>query len=112
MVEAYTPDRGDIVWFNFSPHVGHEQAGVRPALVLSGQPYNLRSGLMLVCPITSKVKGYPFEVRIKAKKIDGVILADQVKSVDWHERKPDFGGKADGETLSKTQILIDSLVNG
>jgi mRNA interferase MazF len=76
MVETYTPDRGDIVWFNFSPHVEHEQSGMRPALVMSPISYNHRSGMMLVCPITSKVKGYPFEVRIKIKKIDGVILAD------------------------------------
>jgi mRNA interferase MazF len=112
MVDAYTPDRGDIVWFNFSPHVGQEQAGLRPALVVSPISYNLRSGLMLACPITSKVKGYPFEVRIKLKKIDGVILADQVKNVDWHERKPEFGFKADAEVVTKTQALIESLVSG
>jgi len=112
MVEVYTPDRGDIVWFNFSPQVGHEQAGVRPALVLSPIFYNQRSGMMLACPITSKTKQYPFEVRIKAKKIDGVILADQVKSVDWRERKPQFGGAADTKAVSKTQALVESLVSG
>jgi mRNA interferase MazF len=112
MVAAYVPDRGDIVWFNFSPHLGHEQAGLRPALVLSPRSYNQRSGLMLACPITSKVKDYPFEVRVKFKKIDGVILSDQLKSVDWHDRKPDFGGRADDVTVSKTQELIESLVSG
>jgi mRNA interferase MazF len=112
MVEAYTPNRGDIVWFNFSPQIGHEQAGLRPALVLSPIFYNQRSGMMLACPITSKIKQYPFEVRIKAKKIDGVILADQVKSVDWRERKPEFGGVADIEAISKTQALVESLVSG
>lgn len=112
MVEAYTPNRGDIVWFNFSPRVGHEQAGLRPALVLSPIFYNQRSGMMLACPITSKIKQYPFEVRIKAKKIDGVILADQVKSVDWRERKPEFGGRADVEAISMTQALVESLVSG
>ena len=112
MVENYVPDRGDIVWFNVSPHVGHEQGGVRPALVLSAMSYNRRSGMMLACPITSKAKGYPFEVRIKAKKIDGVVLADQVKNVDWHERSPEFGVRADNETVSKTQALIESLVSG
>jgi mRNA interferase MazF len=111
MVDAYAPDRGDIVWFNFSPHVGHEQAGVRPALVVSPISYNLRSGMMLACPITSKVKGYPFEVRIKVQKIDGVILADQVKNVDWHTRKPEFGVKAAIEAVSETQALIESLVS-
>jgi len=112
MVEAYTPDRGDIVWFNFSPHVGHEQAEMRPALVVSPISYNLRSGMMLACPITSKVKGYPFEVRIQANKIDGVILADQVKNVDWRERKAEFGGVADIEAISKTQALVENLVSG
>jgi mRNA interferase MazF len=112
MVEDYTPDRGDVVWFNFSPHVGHEQAGVRPALVVSPISYNQRSGMMLACPITSKVKGYPFEVRIKTQKIDGVILADQVKNIDWHERKPEFGFKANVAVVSETQALIESLVNG
>ena len=68
--------------------------------------------MMLACPITSKIKQYPFEVRIKAKKIDGVILADQVKSVDWRERKPEFGGVADADSISKTQALIESLVGG
>jgi mRNA interferase MazF len=109
MVEAYIPNR---VWLNFSPQVGHEQAGLRPALVLSPIFYNQRSGMMLACPITSKIKQYPFEVRIKIKKIDGVILADQVKSLDWRERKPTLGGVADTETISRTQGLIESLVSG
>jgi mRNA interferase MazF len=111
MVETYTPERGDIVWFNFSPHVGHEQGGMQPALVISARSYNLRSGMMLACPISSKVKGYPFEVRIRVQRIDGVVLADQVKNVDWHESKPEFGVLADIETVSKTQALIESLVS-
>jgi mRNA interferase MazF len=68
--------------------------------------------MMLACPITSKVKGYPFEVRIKVNKIDGVILADQVKNVDWRERKPELGAKADVDVVSETQALIESLVSG
>jgi mRNA interferase MazF len=112
MVNNYIPDRGHIVWLDFSPHVGHEQGGQRPALVLSPASYNNKTGLMLVCPITSKIKQYPFEVRIKAVKIDGVILADQVKSLDWHERKPEFGGAADLATISKAQVLVESLVSG
>ncbi len=112
MVEEFTPDRGDIVWFDFSPHIGHEQAGRRPALVLSPISYNQKSGMMLACPITTKIKQYPFEVRIKAKKIDGVILADQVKSVDWRKRRLEFGGKADGDTISTTQAFVESLVSG
>ena len=73
MVAGYIPDRGDIVWLNFSQQQGHEQAGMRPAIVLSPKSYNQNSKLMLVCPITSKVKHYPFEVRIKVNKIDGVV---------------------------------------
>jgi mRNA interferase MazF len=83
MVADYIPDRGDIVWLNFSPKQRHEQAGMRPAIILSPKSYNQNSKLMLVCPITSKVKHYSFEVRIKANKIDGVVLADQVKNLDW-----------------------------
>ena len=112
MVDTYIPKRGDIVWLNFSPQLGHEQAGLRPALVLSPIVYNQKSGMMLACPITSKIKQYPFEVRIKTKKIDGVILADQVKSLDWRERKPKLDGVADTETISRTQGLIESLVSG
>jgi mRNA interferase MazF len=86
MVDSYIPDRGDIVWLNFSPQQGHEQTGIRPALILSPKNYNQSSKLMLTCPITSKIKQYPFEVRVRAKKIDGVVLADQVKNDDWSAR--------------------------
>lgn len=110
MVASYTPDRGDIVWLDFNPQLGHEQAGTRPALVISPSSYNDKSGLMLVCPITSKVKGYPFEVRIITKKIDGAILADQVRSLDWRARQPTFGERVKHETVIQTQILIEQLV--
>ena len=84
---AYTPDRGDLIWINFNPQVGHEQAGRRPALVLSPQTYNSRIGLAIVCPVTNQVKGYPMEVRIpEGLDITGVILADQVKSLAWRGR--------------------------
>jgi mRNA interferase MazF len=112
MVNDYIPDRGDIVWLNFNPQVGHEQAGMRPALVISAQAYNKRSGLMLACPITSKVKGYPFEVRIKTKSLDGSILADQVKSLDWRARKPEFGERVKLATVEDVQALVSALVNG
>ena len=83
----YVPDRGDIVWLQFTPQAGHEQAGHRPALVLSPASYNRRSGLMLCCPITSRVKGYPFEVALgEGEDLAGVVLADQVKSLDWKAR--------------------------
>ena len=79
---SYTPARGDIVWLNFNPQTGHEQKGRRPAIVISPMEYNAKVGLSLFCPITSQIKNYPFEVRIQNKKIDGVVLADQIKSLD------------------------------
>ena len=100
------------MWLNFTPHQGHEQAGVRPALVLSPQAYNQKSGLMIACPITSRVKGYPFEVRVKAKRIDGAILADQVKSVDWRARNTSFVEHAPSSALGQTQEYIELLVVG
>lgn len=87
MKKAYTPDRGDVIWLDFSPQSGHEQAGRRPAVVLSPHSYNLYSRLALVCRVTSKEKGYPFEVAIpEGFKIQGVILADHLKSVDFAAR--------------------------
>ena len=84
----YCPKRGDVVWISFTPQAGHEQAGHRPALVLSPQSYNLKVGLAILCPITSQVKGYPFEVKIPTGlKASGVVLSDQVKSMDWRARK-------------------------
>ena len=107
----YVPDRGDIVWLQFNPQAGHEQAGHRPALVLSPASYNRRSGLMLCCPMTSQRKGYPFEVVIAADTDrDSVVLADQVKSLDWKVRKAVKKGTASidviAETLSKLQTLL------
>jgi mRNA interferase MazF len=84
---AYVPERGDVVLLNFDPQTGHEQAGRRPAVVLSPAAYNGKVGLALLCPITSQVKGYSFEVQIPTGlRVAGVILADQVKSVDWRAR--------------------------
>jgi mRNA interferase MazF len=88
---AYTPDRGDAVWLDFHPQAGHEQAGRRPALVLSPQSYNEKAGLMLCCPITSQVKNYPFEVALPSGMgVTGVILADQLKSMDWRVHRALF----------------------
>lgn len=82
------PDRGDVIFFSFDPTLGHEQAGFRPAVVLSPEIYNKASGLCLVCPITTSIKGYPFEVTLDgAQKISGVALADQVRSIGWQARK-------------------------
>lgn len=107
----YVPDRGDVVWLQFTPQAGHEQVGHRPALVLSPASYNRRSGLMLCCPITSRVKGYPFEVALgEGQPLGGVVLADQVKSLDWKARQASKKGRASSqvmvETLSKLQTLL------
>lgn len=91
MPRRYTPDRGDILWLNFTPQAGHERAGRRPALVLSPASYNGRVGLAICCPVTSQVKGYPFEVKIPPNlPAGGVVLSDQVKSLDWRVREARF----------------------
>lgn len=106
----YVPEKGDIIWINFTPQAGKEQAGHRPALVISSSIYN-RSGLMLVCPITSKVKGYPFEVPITIKNgIDGAVLADHVKNQDWRIRGAKFYSKANPDCLYKVQAIIAALL--
>ena len=85
---AFVPDGGELVWLSFDPQAGHEQAGRRPASVLSPKSYNHKSGLALVCPVTSQIKGYPFEVPVPAGcRVNGVILADHVKSLDWKARR-------------------------
>jgi mRNA interferase MazF len=88
MVQGYIPERGDIVWLEFNPQAGYEQAGHRSALVVSPRAYNEKVGLALFCPITSNVKGYPFEVVLPEKhKVSGAVLSDQIKSLDWRVRK-------------------------
>jgi mRNA interferase MazF len=105
------PDRGDLVWLDFTPQVGHEQAGRRPALVLSPASYNGLVGLALVCPITSQAKGYPFEVEIpKGSKATGVILADQVKSLDWRARKAEVFGEVPVGVVARVQRLVRTLI--
>ena len=88
MPRLYVPDRGDVVWLEFNPQAGHEQSGRRPALVISPRAYNEKVGLALFCPITSQVKGYPFEVVLpQGLKVTGAILSDQIKSLDWRARE-------------------------
>ena len=95
MGAARVPQRGDLVWLEFNPQVGREQAGRRPALVISPKSYNKKVGLALVCPITSRLKGYPFEVPLPpGGKISGVVLADHVKNLDWQARRVVFEAKA------------------
>jgi mRNA interferase MazF len=109
---SYVPDKGDIVWINFTPTSGHEQAGVRPALVLSPKAYNEKAGLMLCCPITSQKKGYPFEVEVNddASGITGVALADHVKSLDWRQRNVVAKGKVSASILTDVLTKIHTLL--
>ncbi|MCL2833031.1 MAG: endoribonuclease MazF [Treponema sp.] len=97
----YIPGRGDIVWLNFNPQSGHEQSGKRPAVVISPLEYNKKTGLGLFCPITSKIKNYPFEVEISNKKIKGVVLSDQIKSLDWESRDIEFIVKTTKEKIDE-----------
>ncbi len=88
MPKSYVPARGDLVWLQFDPRAGHEQAGRRPALVISPKAYNRKVGLALFCPITSRVKGYPFEVVLPpGLEVEGAVLSDQIKSLDWRSRR-------------------------
>ena len=106
----YFPERGDIVWLQFNPQAGHEQAGKRPALVLSPKEYNQKTGLALFCPITSKVKGYPFEVRLpEGLPVEGVILADQIINLDWISRSAQFAFKIPLEIMLEVILKIETL---
>ena len=109
---AYVPERGDVVWITLNPQAGHEQAGRRPAVVVSPRSYNGKVGLGLFCPITSQVKGYPFEVALPAGlPVKGVVLADQVKSLDWRARQVEFAARlpasASTEVVGKLAVLLE-----
>ena len=109
-MSRYVPGPGDLVWLTFTPQAGHEQAGHRPALVISQKAYNSRTGLALFCPLTTRVKGYPFEVTCEGKSVSGVILADRVKSLDWKARgarriEPAPEGVLE-ETIAKLTALL------
>lgn len=114
---SFVPSRGDIVWLSFQPQAGHEQAGRRPALVISPREYNARVGLALFCPITSRAKGYPFEVPLPPDpSVHGVILADQVKSLDWRARNAEplavLPGDLMAEVLGRLLTLVEVSVRG
>ncbi len=111
MAKRLVPDAGDVVWLQFNPQAGHEQAGHRPALVLSPAAYNDKTGLMLCCPLISQSKGYPFEVEISGKR-PGVALADQIKSLDWRARKAEPKGKASAAELAEARAKIKILLGG
>jgi mRNA interferase MazF len=108
--KKYYPERGDIVWLNFNPQSRHEQKGKKPAIVISPKEYNEKVGLGLFCPITTKIKDYPFEIKIENKKINGAVLSDQIKSLDWTTRGIEFiakenSGKID-EIINKISVLL------
>jgi mRNA interferase MazF len=108
---AFVPDAGDFVWLTFEPQTGREQAGRRPALVLSPKVYNARSGLALACPITNQAKGYPFEVAVPAGRgTTGVILADHLKSIDWKARRAERLGRCTDEALSEVRAKLAPLL--
>jgi mRNA interferase MazF len=108
----YTPERGDIVWLTFTPQAGHEQTGRRPALVLSPSAYNRKVGLAIFCPITSQIKGYPFEVAVpQGLTVNGVILSDQVKSLDWKARQAEFVCRLPDSLLMTVLKRLGTLLN-
>lgn len=107
VADGWAPDAGDIVWLQFNPQAGHEQAGHRPALVLSPLAYNRRTGLAVCVPMTTRVKGYPFEVAIGT---EGVALSDQVKSLDWRARSARRKGAATAEELADVRARLGTLI--
>lgn len=108
---TYIPDRGDVVWLDFDPQGGREQAGRRPALVLSPAAYNRKAGLALLCPVTSRTKGYPFEVPIpQGAGINGVVLADQVRSLDWQKRRAELACKLSPDLTDAVRQRLSTLL--
>ena len=111
VVRAYVPDAGDVVWLTFDPQAGHEQRGRRPALIVSPRAYNAKARMAVASPITSHVKGYPFEVPLaNTGTITGVILADHVKNLDWQARKVAFQAKAPADVLSEVRERLRALL--
>lgn len=106
----YIPEKGDLVWIDFTPQLGHEQRGRRPAIVLSQKSYNQKIGLTLFCPITSHIKGYPFEVVLIKQSINGCVLSDQIKSLDWTQRNCEFIEKAENEITEKVIENIKLII--
>jgi mRNA interferase MazF len=109
MARSNVPDAGDIVWLNFDPQAGHEQAGHRPALVLSPAAYNEKTSLMVCCPLTTQIKDYPFEVLISGT-VSSAVLADQVKSLDWRKRRPRRKGMVSAAELADVRAKISALL--
>jgi mRNA interferase MazF len=111
MTGGYVPDRGDVVWITLNPQTGHEQAGRRPAVVLSPSSYNGKVGLAVFCPITSQVKGYPFEVIIPpGLSVTGAVLADQVKNLDWRARRADLIDRLPAVVVNDVLVKVRTLL--
>jgi mRNA interferase MazF len=109
---GYAPERGDVVWLQFTPQAGHEQAGRRPAVTLSPRLYNEKVGLGLFCPVTSQEKGYPFEARLPAgMAVGGVALCDQVKSLDWKSRQAKFVCRLPNATVAEIMAKVQTLLH-
>ncbi len=111
MAAPHVPDRGDVVWVDFDPQAGHEHAGRRPALIVSPISYNRKVGLVLFCPVTNQRKGYPFEVTLpQGLEVAGVVLADQLKSMDWRARHAEFCCRAPAATVLEVIGKVQSLL--
>ena len=107
--QTEVPDVGDIVWLHFDPQAGHEQTGRRPALVLTPARYNAARGMMICCPMTSKIKGYPFEV-VVSRKPPSAVLADQVKALDWKARRATRKDVATPQVVAETRAKLRALL--
>ncbi len=111
MARPFVPDRGDLIWLEFTPQAGHEQAGRRPALVVSPKSYNAASGLALLCPVTSRVRGHPFEVALpEGGAVTGVVLSDQIRNLDWRARKARLIARAPGNVLEEARAKVQTLI--
>jgi mRNA interferase MazF len=107
---AYVPDAGDVVWLQFDPQAGHEQAGHRPALVISPPSYNTKAGLMVCCPMSTKVKGHPFEVVTEIDGVESAVLSDQVKSLDWRIRRAKKKTSVTAEVMLHVRAKMKALL--
>ncbi len=110
MVKTYTPRAGDIIWLDFDPQAGREQAKRRPALVITDRSYNHASGLVIVCPLTSRRRSYPFALATTIDKVEGAVLVDHLKSLDWAARKASFHSKADPALLARVRAYLGVLL--
>ena len=110
VVPPYVPESGDVVWLQFSPQAGHEQAGHQPALVISPASYNSRVGLAICCPLTTALKGYPFEVQVEVDGVPAAILSDQVKSLDWRARQARLKSTVSPEVMAHVRAKLKALL--